>query len=295
MKIVTLLKTTAAVATLMMGSQTWGAGDDTAYDTGAVSNGVRHDRVTLGVAGDFTGFAYSAEPIYTLYIDFTTGDGTAAANDTNTGADKTKLPSTIKDLWLTGSFTNYATAVGSTAAWALPTPPEGARIHFLLADSPSAAPALLFQANIPSSCEIIIEPGSADPVLSTILASGGQGASIKSLSLGANIALAAGTYAMPIIRHKDVKESEVATKATITPGGAATFNGPLKGVRLVGGTNAMNFNEGAELVDPTAGAATWTVGAGKSLAIKEIGASFNPGALTTLTLNSKAKFSIQGK
>lgn len=277
----TLLKTTAAVATLMMGAQSWGA---TVYAPGTEVSRERYDTVTLGGAGDFDAFTAPSSTIEKLFLTFSTpvAIGAVAAN---TAVAATDIPATVKEIWYHGDALGLSTTNGA-AANALPTPPANSIIHFNLSVSPAAA-ATWFISTIPSTCSIIVEKGSADPKLAVA-----HYAAAKSVQLGINLSLAAITFSGKVFRSPKVAEADLATMGQLTVTGNAVFSKGIRGLKLVGGANALTFNDASDLPDLTSTGA-WTVAAGKKVVIRDVNSTFNLSAPSSYTLGAGSEITLK--
>lgn len=281
-KITNLLKTTAAVATLMAGSQTWGA---TAYDPGAAITGERYDTVTLGTVGSYTAFTAPGPTIKKLFVNISTSLAVGDIIANNLPA-ATVIPATVQEIWYLGDALGLSTANG-VAANALPTPPANSIIHFNLSVAPAAA-CTWFIDNLPVTCSIIIEKGSADPKLADA-----QYARVKSLSIGRNITLSGGlTFSGKVSRHTKVVEADMTNLGQLTLGGDTIFSKGIQGLKLVAGAHAVTFNDTADLPDPT-GTGTWTIAASKKLTIRDVAATFNLSAPSAYILGTKSEVSLK--
>lgn len=265
-------------------SQGWGA-TVTTYTPGIeeASTGIRRDTLLCGTAGNFNGYT---DPVVAttkaLYITLVNLTGAAVANGAVTTA--TTLPAAIKDLWILGDATDYVTVAGGPT-FALPTPAAGTTVHFLLSVAAGAALTNWFQAVLPSTCKIVVEPGSADPCLR------GLGTSIPQVTLGASVALPATvTTIAKLSRHAKTTEANAAAQAQLTMAGPTTFTSGISGCSLAGAFIAT-VNASSTVVDPATISVLYSVAAGKELQI--IGKNATPlyGANSIITLASGAKFS----
>jgi hypothetical protein len=121
---------------------------------------------------------------------------------------------------------------------------------------------------------LVVEPGSVDPYINTVLPlNGGR------IIIGAPVAPAIGFssllagiqtagYHCPIQRHPSVPVGEASSKALITLAETTTFPDPVSGISLTG-SYATRFNATSDLVDPDADSAEagFTVGEGNILTI----------------------------
>ena len=251
----------------------------TVYNPGLVSNSSRHDAIVVGNAGGFEGFTVPDSSCKTLHITFMQSGTNVEQNYLLTNAytgsgDMPYLPHTIKDLWLDGDPTGFDTLVEGGRQFALPTPAAHTTIHFLLTRAPATSPLTWFQGALPVGCRLVVEPGSADPYINTVLPlNGGR------IIIGAPVAPAIGFssllagiqtagYHCPIQRHPSVPVGEASSKALITLAETTTFPDPVSGISLTG-SYATRFNATSDLVDPDADSAEagFTVGEGNILTI----------------------------
>jgi hypothetical protein len=251
----------------------------TVYNPGLVSNSSRHDAIVVGNAGGFEGFTVPDSSCKTLHITFMQSGTNVEQNYLLTNAytgsgDMPYLPHTIKDLWLDGDPTGFDTLVEGGRQFALPTPAAHTTIHFLLTRAPATSPLTWFQGDLPAGCRLVVEPGSVDPYINTVLPlNGGR------IIIGAPVAPAIGFssllagiqtagYHCPIQRHPSVPVGEASSKALITLAETTTFPDPVSGISLTG-SYATRFNATSDLVDPDADSAEagFTVGEGNILTI----------------------------
>jgi hypothetical protein len=220
-----------------------------------LANGTRSDTIRVGSAGGFSGFTNPGKRIKTLYITFVESGSTPAANTSSyTGAN---LPTTVDDLWLEGDATDFATLVSDGTQYALPTPSINTTIHFLLSAAPSTSPLTWFKKALPAGCRLVIEPGSADPFINTVLPlAGGH------IIIGAPVAPAAGfsallasmTASCPIQRHPEISAKKAYLHAVMTLEEITTFPYAVNGMSLAG-DNATTFSATSDIIDPTSDSA----------------------------------------
>lgn len=281
-KFKTLLKTSAALATLLASSQTWGA--VTVYRTGVEEETVRRDNVVIAGAGGLGTYTDpSSTSIKTLHIDFVQSGVNGVSSTTATAG--TTMGSNIKEVFITGDATNLSTVFGD-AAHALPTPSASdVVIRFALKTSPTAV-VDWFCSSIPANATVIVEPGSADPKFKAAFFTN----TFKQLTLGINIdAPASATPIKAILaRHAKVAAADAATKARLTLVDPTTFSAAVKGVSL-SGTVAVTFSDTAEVVDPT-GVTGYTVAAGKALTVK--GTALAYASVPAVTLGAKSSVAV---
>jgi hypothetical protein len=252
----------------------------TVYNSGlATAYGNRHDTIVVGSAGGFEGFTVPDSSCKSLHITFMQSGTSAEQNYLLTNAytgtgEVPYLPHTINDLWLDGDPTGFDILVEGGRQFALPTPAAHTTIHFLLTRAPRTSPLTWFQSALPEGCRLVVEPGSADPYVNTVLPlNGGR------IIIGAPVAPAIGFssllagiqtagYHCPIQRHPSVVVGEAAPKALITLAETTTFPDPVSGISLTG-SYATRFNATSDLVDPDADSAEagFTVGEGNILTI----------------------------
>lgn len=277
----------------------------TAYSPEALIDGstARLDTIRVGTAGGFDGYTAPPASVTKLYITLVPSGGAVEANnvptfssyDGTTGA-LTYLPSTVKDLYIIGDATDWATLVlGNSgfggypyspalpaAAYGLPTPSAGTTVHFQLTDSPSVEPNLWFQGELPSECRVSIEPNSQDPHLVTVLpVNGGRvfiGSPIETQP-GFSAALNAISQPTTFTRHPAIQPNQASTKAVINLGENTVFPSKVEGISFAGAyeiefraaVNPLNLGSTPSvfLVDVAAdtAAAGITVGENASVAV----------------------------
>lgn len=275
----TFLKTTVAVATLMTGSNVWGA---SAYTPGTAYGDTRVDTVLLGTPGDFSLATSPDSGVKKLIINLSS-DGTAGANTTN-NTPITYFPNTVKEMWIRGEARSLNTVIAS-ALFALPTPPSGCVVHFDLTTSPTGSPSAWF-VTTPTDIQIVLEKGSADPKLPLAYYQ-----NAAKIIMGMSISLANPVLNASIERQSSVREKDASALARLTVTGAGTFNKKVKGISYTGGV-ALTFNEDAELVDVGTVPSGITMAKGKKLKIKGVNAAPVFPASTAVTLNSGSKIEV---
>jgi hypothetical protein len=206
--------------------------------------------------------------------------GTAAqANNVHTNSytgsgEIPHLSSTIKDIWIEGNAHGFDILVEGGRQFALPTPAAHTTIHFLLTRAPRTSPLTWFQSALPEGCRLVVEPGSADPYVNTVLPlNGGR------IIIGAPVAPAIGFssllagiqtagYHCPIQRHPSIAAKNAYNKALITLSEPTIFPSPVNGISL-SGPYPVTFNATSDLVDPSADSADagYTVAAHTTLSI----------------------------
>lgn len=218
----------------------------------------RIDTIRAGTAGGFNGYTAPPTSVTKLYITLVPSGGAVEANNVptfssyngTTGA-LTYLPSTVKDVYIIGDATDWATLVlGNSgfggyyysprfpaAAYGLPTPSAGTTVHFQLTNLPSVEPNLWFQGELPSGCRVSIEPNSQDPYLGTVLpVNGGQvfiGSPIETQP-GFSAALNAISQPTTFTRHPAIQPKDASTKAVINLGEETIFPSKVEGISFAG-------------------------------------------------------------
>jgi hypothetical protein len=244
-------------------------GAATTYIPGSeLANGTRSDTIRIGSAGGFSGFTNPSRRVKTLYLTFVESRSTPAANTDYTG---TNLPTTVDDLWLEGDASAFDTLVSSGALYALPTPAINTTIHFLLSAAPSTSPLTWFKNPLPSGCRLVVEPGSADPFINTVLPLAGG-----NIIIGAPVAPAVGfsdllasmTASCLIQRHPNIAAKNTYSLAVMTLAEATTFPYAVNGISLAG-ENTATFSASSDIIDPSSDSADagYTVAAHKILTI----------------------------
>jgi len=235
----------------------------TSYRPGLLLGDCRRDTIETGCAGGFSGFTVPYSACKELHISFMRSGTVAAANtiltNSYTGSGAVPyLPTTVDDLWLEGDATDFATLVSGGVQYGLPTPGVKTTIHFLLSAAPTTSPLTWFQGALPSGCRLVIEPGSADPFINTVLPlAGGH------IIIGAPVAPEAGFSALlagmtgpcRIQRHPKVAVGDAASQALITLAETTRFPYAVNGISLTGGY-ATTFGATSDIVDPTADSAS---------------------------------------
>ncbi len=235
----------------------------TSYSSGLLLGDCRRDTIETGSAGGFAGFAVPDSACKELHISFMRSGTAAVANSilTNsyTGSGAVPyLPTTVDDLWIEGDATDFDTLVSGGAQYGLPTPGVRTTIHFLLSAAPTTSPLTWFQSALPAGCRLVIEPGSADPFINTVLPlAGGHiiiGAPVAP-EAGFSALLAGMTSSCPIQRHPKVAVGDAASQALITLAEATRFPYAINGISLTG-DYATTFAATSDIVDPTADSAS---------------------------------------
>jgi hypothetical protein len=257
-----------------------GFGATTTYFPGLEEDcGERRDTISVGGAGHFNGYTPPSDKIKKLYINLVPAVA-GVLNNADTVYDT--FPTAVKDLYITGDSRGYGTLVNA-ANLGLPTPAPGTVLHFAL--KTSAIVTNWFKASLPTTCPVIVEPGSADPFLVGL-----QTTSLNSLILGISIILPVGiTKVTSLKRHKSILEASSSTNARLTISAATTFSGGIKGASL-GGAFGVTVGDNSEIVDPV-DITGYTVSPNKKLEI--IGSAF-PAVFPVSTANnlgSGSKFS----
>jgi len=289
----------------------------TCYFPGLEVNGERSDLIRVGSAGGFSGFTVPSSACKKLYITFMESESRIEPNIVPTFSSYTDsdevyhLPSTLKDIYIMGNTTHFCDLVlgnsrhGSFApiydpsAYALPTPAANTNVHFLLTSAPRETPHTWFQGPLLAKCLLVIEPGSADPHINSVLPLAGG-----DILIGAPVAPKAGFSALVnsatgllcIQRHPNIDVTDAYSKAVITLAEATTFPGHVNGISLAG-AYPTTYTFKSNLVDPTAESANagYTVGAKASLAIfgphaplPEISSYLVPGGTSKITVVKNA-------
>lgn len=202
------------------------------------SKGERIDILKIGSTGGFSNFEMPGSWCRKLTINFAqtnTGaeENTELTNSYDGIGEVPHLPNTVDELWLTGDPWGYDILVQGGRQYALPTPAPGTRIRFSFSKSPYKNPLGWFQGDLPASCQVIIEPGSADPFINSVLPFGGSlivGAPIT-LDEGVAGSIAASTLAPFTIQrytNADIEQSSI----TLTE--PTTFSAGVFGIKLKG-------------------------------------------------------------
>lgn len=290
----------------------------TVYTPGfELADGSRNDIIRVGSAGGFSGYTEPGRDVSKLLITFVASGNAAEPNNVPTFSSYTDtgmlrhLPSTIKDVYLMGDATDFMTLVlGNSAhtyyspdyrpaAYALPTPSEKTTVHFLLSNAPSTSPQLWFQGPLPAGCRLVIEPGSGDPFINTVLPlAGGK------IILGAPVApepgfsdlLAGSTGPCPIQRHPKVSIDNAYLKAVMTLPEDTIFNDAVNGISL-SGPHSSTFYSPSDLIDPAADSAEagYIIGErvtltayGRHATLPEINANITAGGTSKFVVASTA-------
>ncbi len=269
-------------------------GAATTYIPGSeLANGTRSDTIRIGSAGGFSGFTNPSRRIKTLYLTFVESGSTPAAN--TSGYTGTSLPTTVDDLWLEGDASDFATLVSGGAQYALPTPAINTTIHFLLSAAPTTSPLTWFKDTLPSGCRLVIEPGSADPFINTVLPLAGG-----NIIIGAPVAPAVGfsdllasmTGSCPIQRHPNIAAKNAYSLAVMTLAEDTTFPYAVNGISLAG-ENTTTFGATSDILDPSSDSADagYTVAAHKILTIVGSHAAL-PGIRSVLEAGGTANIKV---
>ena len=169
----------------------------------------------------------------------------------------------------------------------------------MLSNAPSTSPQLWFQGPLPAGCRLVIEPGSADPFINTVLpVAGGK------IILGAPVApeagfsdlLAGSTGPCPIQRHPKVSIDNAYLKAVMALSEDTIFNDAVNGISI-SGPHHVTFYSPSDLIDPAADSAEagYTVGEratvtayGKHSALPEINPTLLAGGTSKFVVASTA-------
>lgn len=257
-----------------------GFGATTTYIPGLEEDcGERRDTISVGGAGHFNGYTPPSVKIKKLYINLVPAvPGVLNAADTTYST----LPTTVKDLYITGDSSSYGALVTS-ANLGLPTPAPGTVLHFAL--TTSAIVTNWFKAPLPTTCPVIVEPGSQDPFLVGL-----NTTSLYSLILGSSITLPGGINKVGSLkRHKSILETSSSTNARLTISGATTFSSGIQGASL-GGAFGVTVGDNSEIVDPV-NITGYTVSPNKKLEIIGSLSSVVFPVSTANNLGSGSKFS----
>ncbi len=122
----------------------------------------RQDVISIGGSGGFSAYAAPLANTRTLSITLTQTGIPGISNSIACSA--ATFPNTLKELRLCGDATYFDLVCGTGSG--LPTPPANCNIRFMLTTGPTN-PCSWFQSAIPASCCVYIQPGSADPMLTT--------------------------------------------------------------------------------------------------------------------------------
>jgi len=147
----------------------------TVYECGMRLNvNQRRDTIKIGGTGGFNGFVTPEDWCQVLFINFVQTGSAAEQNTilTNTYAGfgvAPVLPDHVNEIWITGDPTGYDVLVAGGPQYALPLPGPHTRIRFSLSRSPATNPLTWFQGALPEGCALVIEPGSADPFINSVL------------------------------------------------------------------------------------------------------------------------------
>lgn len=225
----------------------------TAYILGAEEDKARNDIVRVGSAGGFSGFTNPTNRrCNTLSITFVQSGTTAAPNITSTSVSS--LSKTIKDIWFEGDATGFDTLVSGGTQYAFPTPFADTTIHFLLSKAPTTNPLSWFQGDLPAGCRLVIEPGSVDPFINSVLPLAGGyiivGSSVAP-EVGFSALLNSASAPCIIQRHPHISTKQAYQHAKITIAENTTFPNNVNGISLAGPYQAT-FKDDSDLVDPAA-------------------------------------------
>lgn len=234
---------------------------------------IRKDVVIIGSGGgDFanmttpSGQVNSITKIWRLAIvDSSAGSPLPNTNPTNPST----YPNTLTALWVIGDVKSIDTCIGATRANALPTPVTNAggasipvNIHFLLKTAPTSLPIAWFTQAVPDHSRIIIEPGSADPGIDSILSDiTTNGLTNTSLLIGAPVTLQATTTTVTpaVQRHPKVlpihaHQSSGIKKSQLILNASTIFSSAVHGISLLVGTSptapiTVDFTNTSSIID----------------------------------------------
>lgn len=234
----------------------------TSYTSGRRLNvNQRHDQLKIGCTGGFSGFSTPEEWCEVLFTSFIqTGtlaeQNTVLTNSYDGTTSLTYLPETVKEWRLTGDPTGYDILVRGGRQFALPTPAANTRIRFGFTKSPASNPLGWFQGALPEGCSIVIDPGSADPFIDSIIPQGGYMVVGSPITLRPGVAqlfadLYRNSIPFSIQKHPEV----VVDEASITLTEPTVFPGIVAGIKLQGGysstftsnSSLFNIEEGTAL------------------------------------------------
>ncbi len=233
----------------------------TAYNVGLRLNETqRHDTIMIGGTGGFEGFTVPEAWCRVLFINFMQ-TGTSPEQNTNltngyTGSGALPyLPTHIEEIWFTGDPTGYDVLVAGGAQFALPTPGTNTRIRFAFTRSPRN-PLTWFQGGLPAGCQLVVQPGSADPFIDTVLPlEGGR------IIIGAPVTLQPGVAALldgsqlcPIQRYPNMLADDISANALIRLTEATRFRWGVFGLSIRGAFPAI-FDRTSNLFEPHADSA----------------------------------------
>lgn len=245
----------------------------TTYTSGADLNNAaipRLDVIQIGSAGGFSGYTAPLANTSTIGINLAQSGTTGTLNSTLCGT--AALSDTVKLLEISGDATNFDVVCGTASGYQLPTPPAHCFIRFLLTTGPSN-PCEWFQASIPATCCVYIQPGSADPQLTSgilgIACNLIIGSATQGLNGGISISAAVATV-NSIISNYSAGQHPILTLNSNT-----TFANAVNGISL-SGAFAATFNTTSNIVSPTLSGANkiseLIVGTGVTLTVNSAGA-----------------------
>ncbi len=155
----------------------------------------------------------------------------------------------------------------------------------MLSAAPAAAPNSWFQAALPASCRVSIEPLSADPFINTVMPP-----ATGMMIVGAPIAVSSEFAPLcPIHRHPSIAATDAWQYAKITLMESTVFAAAVHGISLVGndgegGGAATTFNASSSLID--LGSGIGTPGYGITVATAKILTLFASHAIMPTVVNT---------
>ncbi|MCE2717154.1 MAG: hypothetical protein ACK4V2_03930 [Pseudomonadota bacterium] len=272
-----LLATAAALGSCLQAA--------TQYIVGQEFDSVRVDTVRVGTSGGFHGYQAPSAAIKTLIVNFVSSGGVAERNTIQTNAYTGSgpvpyLPASVKQLYITGNASDYATLVlgnsdtlyaelKAPCAYALITPAASTAVRFALQEAPSSSPATWFQSPLLANCAVTVEPSSQDPWLEKVVPMNGGNIIIGSpVAIGDDFStqLSAVRGTLQISRHPSVTLAQASTQAVATLTGDLISPYPIYGISIDGAYDLTFNGTTTSLVDVTSTTAGQkiTVSAGKT-------------------------------
>ena len=260
----------------------------THYTVGLEIAGERTDSILMGSSGDFNNFINPSPTCKALYINLAVSASEPGPNVIQTNSytgigTPPSLPATLEHLYIYGDasffdtmvlgneFTGPCAPTYPSAAYALPTPAEGTTVHFSLTKRPASNPRNWFQGPLPADCKLVIELGSQDPYVNTMLPLGGG-----AIVIGAPTDFLPGfsgllnSAAKPVIiqSHPGIEPNLAYQKALVTLWENMHFAWGVWGISLKGAYQS-SFRENSQIADPQADTAEagFLIASGKKLSI----------------------------
>ena len=214
----------------------------TAYECGIRLNvNQRRDTIKIGGTGGFNGFVTPEDWCEVLFINFVQTGSAVEQNTILTNAytgigDVPELPEHVQEVWITGDPTGYDVLVAGGAQYALPLPGPHTRIRFALSRSPATDPLTWFQGALPVGCTLVVEPGSADPFIKSVLPLRGG-----NMIIGSNVEFGLGVAALlassehcPIQRYPVETTADLINPPIITITEPTAFQWGIYGLSIRG-------------------------------------------------------------